>query len=407
MPRPPGHPRSTSGASAPSRPSRGVSASERRRPRHPGGVTLLETLVSLYLLFLISVYLLQLFAGGCKALDRSVEFTTATFLAQEEMEQVLPQDVVVAAQGNFNGDFADYSYAVSTSEYSPTLQRIEVDVRGRHGVTAALVALKAGPPDFAGISTDQSSCDATFRRQQNLQPDCYVPPTFALPQALPDSGEASGIACDDTGSVSFVADRYNCQLWYYDVNATGSPWSGPFHPDTGMGTPAGVATDSFANEAWVSDQSNRAIWKFYNGIWTRVQPSNPPLGVPAGIATDAAASNVWVVDTTNQCVRRYNDDMQTWDPTCYGAGSLQDPRGVVAPHGGQGRVYIVDSTHLWSLDTGTGVVTSVATLPSGLHDPSGLASDRFGSSFWINSTHDRAIWYLPSTTATAVEIGVP
>lgn len=375
------------------------------------GYSLLETLIAFFLLFVISVYLMQLFAGGFQTVDRSIELTVATFLAQQKMEEVIDSDTIANQSGTFTGTYTDYTFTVSTSDFTLDLLRVEVDVRGRRGATAHLVTLKTGT-DFAGMATDSQSTTATFRRQQGMVPDAYdqPPDTFALLQALPANGVPAGVAVDDQNSVAWVADRRNKQLWYYNKSAVGgtAPWEGPYIPaGNAMGTPTGVATDAFANVAWVADASNNEIWYYRasDNSWRSTRPLAPPLGKPAGIGTDAAASAVWVVDASNQCVREYNDETQSWSPVQYGLGTLKGPQGIAVSHRGEGFVYVVDSTTLWKLDTQSGALTAISSLPGGLTSASGLAADPFGSTFWVNDPLDNAIWY--GTASSMTMIGVP
>jgi hypothetical protein len=365
------------------------------RPARSRGLSLIEVLISLFLLFIVSVYLLQLFAGGFRTFDRSLELTTATLLAQQKMEQELIYDVVQPATGSFSGAYGDYKYSVASTLVNDELTRVVVDVTGRHGVTAHLVTLKAGPVDFAGIGNDVTASNAVFRRQEGFVPDALsqnqastTSGVFTVLAQLPANGKPAGVAMDPYASGAWVADRVNKAIWFSTLSG-GTTWKGPYAPSAGLGTPGGVATDDQTCICWVADQTNKCLWYYRaaDDSWRQIPAAIPPLGRLAGVATDSFASHAWVVDATNQCVRMWDDESKTWDPTQYGQGVLASPRGIAVPRAGQGLIYVVGKDTLYTIDTTTNSLAASRQIASGMVG-SGLSSDPFGSTFWINDPND-------------------
>lgn len=110
----------------------------------PKGMTIIEVMFALVIIVSVMFVVIRLFVQGTYGLKHSKFRTIAIFLAQQKMEEVIyaPASMILPESGRFDGDFGDYSYNVTFSEYQKKLREVTVEVKDPTGRTVDLRCLK-------------------------------------------------------------------------------------------------------------------------------------------------------------------------------------------------------------------------------------------------------------------------
>ncbi len=401
------------------------------RPR-PAGLSLLELLLAVLLVFLASLYLLSLFSSGAALALRTRDYTVATLLARNRLEllSASPMEAVIEGCGGFPDPHDGYRWDVRVEDYEGDLKMLELVVTSPRGVRSALRTLRR-QVDFFGVACDPAAQRVVFAAPgqaavQILEEEGEVSRGPALPaRALPS--RAGGVAgCPGLGFL-WVVDQANLNVEYFretqaglfDAGESRAPAPGP-----SVASPrfAGAATDASANRLFLADRANRGVWilrdtgAFGQEPWGNglpLSPQEPSLGVPSGVAVDASGSVLWVADTENMCLRKLlmhglsapSQDFEEepgvgwWSRRRYRPDAgLATPQGL-AVNPWSSAVLCVTESDLWVLDFVPG--------PSGIFQeswkrtplpedlvrarPSGICLDPFRSVVYLN-TRSGQLW---------------
>jgi Tfp pilus assembly protein PilV len=112
----------------------------KKKKQNPSGFTLIETLISLSVLFVVLLGMSSMVFSVIRATAQSKETTTATTLLQDKMESLKNMSISSLTSGNDSASFGNITYlrqwAISTAG---NLKTITVTVnwtsRGPHGVS--------------------------------------------------------------------------------------------------------------------------------------------------------------------------------------------------------------------------------------------------------------------------------
>lgn len=127
------------------------------------GLSLLELMLAMGLLYLCASFLMSMFVVGSRAPERMNEQAIADVLAQQKMDELVSKDltiVVYADSGTFGPDRPDYRFDLSTAPagFDPLVTLVTLDVLGPSGARTTLHALR--PPNPAPSA--ETILDAAF-----------------------------------------------------------------------------------------------------------------------------------------------------------------------------------------------------------------------------------------------------
>jgi len=392
----------------------------RLRPR---GLSLLEVLLAILLLFLAASCLLCLFGSGQGLALRGREYSIATLLAGTRMEALLacPLEDVSPGTGEHSEPFLGYTWEVAVLDFDADLKLLEVTVFSPRGARCSLRTLRR-TSEFFGISCDPWAGWLLFSvpgdPSVHVLPDGGVAaPGPTLPPG-PSPARAGGLAGLPGSGFLWVADQAHRNVIYFRQRESGGFEKGELHPlklSSGGKPPsfAGLACDSMANRLFLADRANRALWimadspVYSERVRGPLAPQDPALGTPAGVAVDASGSVVWVADTEHGCLRQLllgeqpgptadhevEPGVGWWSRECFrpdeGMGS---PQGV-AVNPWSSAVLCVDEANLHLLEFvplpagGFARVWSRRPLPADLvrARPSGICLDPFRNVVYLNT----------------------
>lgn len=274
---------------------------------------MLEILLAVLLLFLVSLYLMSLYASGQGFALRGREYTAATFLARNRMEELVaePADALTGARGAFPSPHDGYSWEVRLEDYEGDLKVLEVAVRSPRGARSVLRTLRRTNA-FHGVACDPAAQQVVF----SSPGDGPVHVLVEGEEALPLGGErtqAGGVAGFPGLGLLWVTEGGGVQ--YFRGDGAGTLGEGVLvDPPRGLARVprfAGAATDGAGNRLFLADRANRGLWILedaspFGRTWdarSPLAPEDPPLGTPAGLAVDRAGSVAWVADTEYECLR--------------------------------------------------------------------------------------------------------
>ncbi len=388
------------------------------------GLSLLEILLAFLIIFLVSLYCMSMFAQGQRHWLRAQEYSVATFLVNEKMQELLavPGPELTSGAGTFPVPFEDYRFAVTARPFEHDLVELRVEVVSRQGARSGAACLVADNERFFGVAVDPSTNLVAFSRgDQTIS--YWDDQTRALAPAIPDRPD---------GAVGAVAGLpgHN-KLWSAGVTQSlralrefapnPREWLGavpaPLSPAAGVADPrySGLATDASCSYVFLGDAANRAIFLLVDDsapTWQQgsITATNPPLGAPAGLATDDHASLLWVADREYQCLRKLllvpgKYPAAQYEQAAFGwwhrtqfrpgraVGVLGDPQGIAMDPNGWA-VYVTDRGRLWRFTEGEATPWVVmAEYPADLvaAGPCGLALDDYDNVIYL-STRLGQLW---------------
>lgn len=379
------------------------------------GFTLLEIVVASALLFLVAVYVMQLFGTGIAHSGKSRFFTIGTFLAQSKMEQTLYQTSLSpgTTQGAFGDPFAAYAWAITVkpTQFDPKFYQVAVDVSGPEQEKSHLVSLVKSNYQFYGISVDQHSGKKMYVSDNKTDVNKGVweyqctTPLQCTSQGQKTSFLSTGIAADSFNDKAWVGNAGNnpniiSGIGFSDLNPASAPFNGKI---VTMATPAGIACDrgnTDSGKIFVTDSAN-LLWECpaafnQNGTQQNCnwQVISGGFSQAAGVVMDDNGSIVWIADRGANNLRYFNGAL---DPNGYAPGAgLVSPTGVAIPgNSGDQVVYVVDSKNIWeynfksNVGCGDPCWSIVAPLPAGLDSPVGLAvTPGVNPTFYVLNTSD-------------------
>jgi len=275
------------------------------------GISLLETIVSVQILLIVSLFCMSIFGQGQRHDLRARQFSTCTMLANQKMQELTSQPIlqlrkllVQPISAKFSGDFAAYKYDVTLSDYEPGLSHLEVIARSHLDCSSRCSLLIpsessgrgiAADPDtsriyYVGLDSVSGEGKAGLTNFSDTGSPVVLSPGPAAPGGTPLSGVTGapgnnwvwGISPD--GAMAGFNEQTN--QWIAAEDAPGSPpLATVFHS---------LACDASAHRVIASDVANRCLW-LYDYDWVRgppywyTQPCRPdrfPLGAPGAVATD-------------------------------------------------------------------------------------------------------------------------
>jgi hypothetical protein len=289
------------------------------RPR-PRGISLLEVLLAILLVFMAASCLLGLFGSGQGLALRGREYSIATLLAGNRMEELLacPLEDVSPGTGEHSEPYRGYTWEVALHDFEGDLKMLEVLVLSPRGARCALRTLRR-TSEFFGIACDPWAGWLVFSVPGDpavriLQDGSRAAPGPSLPPG-PSPARAGGLAGPPGAGFLWVADQVHRNVVYFRQKESGGFEEGEVHalvPPSEVKTPtfAGLASDGFANRLVLADRANRALWILADSpvdserVRGPLAPREPALGTPAGVAVDGSASVVWVADAEHGCLRQ-------------------------------------------------------------------------------------------------------
>jgi sugar lactone lactonase YvrE len=167
-----------------------------------------------------------------------------------------------------------------------------------------------------------------------------------------------------------------------------------------IGTPSGVALDSFGN-VYVADSTNNVV-REYNLAGTQTT-SWTTTGEPNGVAVDSSG-NVYVIDISNNLLRKYNSSgtpSTSW-PIASGTGvtsTTGSPSGVAVDS--SGNVYVTDSLNKMVRVYGSISGAQIASW-STTGIPSGVAVDSSGFVYVTDITNSLLRKYSSDGSGTQI-----
>jgi len=384
------------------------------------GLSLLEILISFVILLLVTLYLMSMFASGHRHSRRAQQFSIASFLVNQKMQDLLvtPVDDLSGMPGvypeppsTFAEPWDEYVYEVHVIPDDPPLYALDVEVRSPIGSIARARCITSAELSMSGIAVDPYANFLAFMDQTELKIISDGSPPALITTSAPGTGRLGGMLAGSPGfNLLYQAGQSQGLISYHEALPSPNTWGGPLPALPASLAPfryTGVAIDRYDNLAVVGDANNRCLWVYQGDAaapWTGLKPANPGLGSPAGIAMDPYASLVWVADNENQCLRKF---MRSPVPPKYAAKEIEadpsglgwwsttrfrppapqtmgSPRGMAMDPSGWA-VYVLDGARLWTFVEDDSSWTSV-DLPADViaRIPSGLALDAHDSVFYVS-----------------------
>ncbi len=390
---------------------------------------MLEVLLAILLVFMAASCLLGLFGSGQDLALRGREYSIATLLAGNRMEDLLacPVEDVFPGTGEHSEPYQGYTWEVALQDFEGDLKLLEVTVLSPRGARCVLRTLRR-TSEFFGISCDPWAGWLLFSvpgdpAVQILPDGGMAAPGPTLPSG-PSPARAGGLAGPPGAGFLWVADQVHRSVVYFRQQESGGFAEGELHslvPPSGTKAPsfAGLASDGFANRLFLADRANRALWiladspVYSERVRGPLAPREPAMGTPAGVAVDGSGSVVWVADTEHGCLRQLrlggeaaptaDDEVEPgvgwWSRECFrpedGMGS---PQGV-AVNPWSSAVLCVDEADLHLLEFvplsagGFAPVWSRRPLPADLvrARPSGICLDPYRNVVYLNTRRGQ-VW---------------
>lgn len=380
--------------------------------RKKAGLTLIEIMISFVLILLIALYLMSLFASGQVHWRRAQQYSIASFLVNQKMQQAMqvPMPELTPVSGQFDAPFAEYSYQIDVAPYESHLYTLDVEVVSNGGSRAGARTLLGDNQGFQGVAVDAFTnlvAFATASQVKFASDGSGATPPAALNYS---DARAGGAVAGSPGSNLLwqVGQQGGLQKLFESIPsenwgtlaaavATPAPLSSPRF--------SGVASDRFGNYAVVADTSNRCLWLYKDPAWVAqpLKPKTVALGTPAGVTMDPYGNLIWVADKDNQCLRKVvlsqpaagfeaDANSNSWwqldaspikPPANLGMGS---PQGLTMDAYGWA-VFVVDQARLYRYVDDTQQWWIVGSFKEDIINEgiSGIALDMFGNLLYVNT----------------------
>lgn len=356
------------------------------------GISFLEVVVSIGILFLVSAFMTGTFLTGTRHVATIKERNVASIVAQSTMDRLLSMSP---------GDRRQWCSDSRTKEFFAPAPYDTYRVRGSLEILAreSLVTLSRGSelevsmssllrvsvnppvgseveyttivmdPTLRGVSMQASNeavgwanSDGTFTFLKDFATRNVGLP--ALPSRDGVVAEVSAFELDENASIGWAVDRHSGELYWIDVkalgarpNPTSSAWNHVDKPaEADAWTIGGIASNSNSSCLWVSNHSRGELWAYVRNnsvagstgfVWAGPIPLPEEAygGELGSVTTDEYGRFVWVTDSKNRCVWHFNLDEGSeggWsrEPMVPREG-INQPRGIAASSNGL-TVYIVD-----------------------------------------------------------------
>ena len=120
------------------------------------GLSLVEIMISFVLILLIALYLMSMFASGQVHWRRAQQYSIASFLVNQKLQEVMqvPFAEFPAGSGRFDVPFSEYSYQVDLAFYEANLYTLDVEVVSNGGSRASARTLRGDIHGFQGVAVD-------------------------------------------------------------------------------------------------------------------------------------------------------------------------------------------------------------------------------------------------------------
>lgn len=382
------------------------------------------------LLMLVSLYLMSLFASGQRHALRARDYSQATLLAHQRLEEA--RAVPVAELENLEQAEPDPYRGFVTHRrlepYEAGLWMLTVETRAPSGASARACALVSQPFDFTGVICDPFSHRIVWLNGSDLM---AWDDSSASVRNLGPAGDARtfGALCGIPGSNQIWrgASRLG-PMAYAESLPTPGTWSPALgspvsSPDDFVAPPrfTGMAGDFTGHRLVLCDAANRGLWFWQGSAWSSVvRPRQTALGKPSGICCDTAMSLIWVADQDYQCLRKWLGPAAS---ALYPAAQLESAGGIGNWHRSRFRppatmgfgspcglamdplgwgVYVHDGSRLYRFLDGENRWELLGSMPAALVEarPSGLCTDRFGHQVYL-CTQQGSLWKVRASTGLA------
>jgi hypothetical protein len=406
------------------------------------GISLLETIVSVQILLIVSLFCMAIFGQGQRHDLRARQFSTCTFLANQKMQEFLSKptsdlrkELASPMAAKFSGEFADYSYTAVLSNYEPGLSSLEVVAKSDLGCFSRCQMMVPEEVFSRGIGADQDTSRIYFVGGPSSGPSNTTLSSFwdsggavslQNTPANPDGKPISGLAgSPGQGFLWGIVPDGN--LVGLNENPAPGVWqAAETNPASDLPIQwNSIACDESTHVVVASDVGNRCL-RIYDYDWfpapywhpDACKPESNSLGVPGAVVIDPYATLVWVADRENDCLRKFlrsatpppgypasflepwpnaSAPVGFWDTRSFRPSGdfLGTPAGLAMSDGGS-RVFVADAGGLWVFEEADTAIPwkrlcdysgSGGTPPK----PAGLACDRFGTVVYVNCYDGRIL----------------
>lgn len=292
------------------------------------GHSLLELVMAVFLLYMAAVYLLGMFASGCRYSARNREQAATTYLARTHIERLLAQSsesLLNTLTGPCAAPYQEYKWRAQGSQYNSELMLIEVTVTSPAKASTTLRTFKP-LVCFYGLDCDWAANQVVYAKAKSLSFHWLDDLKLGSTVSINDIGQGTGSSnypLDVVGSPalgftwSIRRGRNAVDYTRYSRlgQATGAGKSYSPQPASGVKPPlfCSLVGDHYASRVFAADFNNCGIWLLDDSkrpgqaIWhgnSPLKPSTKPIGRLGGMAIDDKASQLWLVDTQNDTLRQ-------------------------------------------------------------------------------------------------------
>ncbi len=311
----------------------------------------MKTIVSLWLLFSIVLFVGVLFVGGSSRADGPAPGQAA--VPRETYVFVTAWGETGSGDGQFRGP---NSVAVDASGFVYVVDGDNTRIQ-KFTSEGAFVTKWGGPGDAPGqfegplgVAVDASGfvyvADGGNDRIQKFTSDGAPERTWGRTGSADEQfNNPAALAFDPKGFI-YVADRENYRVQKFGLDGEfDRKWGEKGSGDGQFEWPSGLAVD-WQSYVYVSDQDNHRIQKFdEDGELVAAWGEDSPIGQPwepLGLTVDAARS-VYVADVKNHSIHKFGSQKNlilTWGSEGRGPGQFRQPHDVAVD--AAGFVYVAD-----------------------------------------------------------------
>lgn len=174
-------------------------------------------------------------------------------------------------------------------------------------------------------------------------------------------------------------------------------WTMPVVYNNAVGQPSGIAMDAEGN-AWINDSTNKAVVRVSAQGAVSSYTNGGNFGAIAGVAVNPVTGRIWASDSTNNKV--YILDSTGSLLTTITSGGLNKPTGIAFDRLGNG--YVVNSgAYVIDEYNSAGTLVQTSTYPSAQGYSTSIAVDYTGNAYTGAGTGNAGVGALPVGTATS------